>query len=541
MKRPATRTTLTIATVIAAATTWQLFAIATASPQWITANLTVDDTYLALEVARRWADAGFPTFDGLHRTNGFHPAWGLVLTGLAGCIDDPVTLLRATLALVAGLNALTALLIAALCRRGDGRSRALTLAAVACWCAYCVSGRPALIGLENALLPPLIVAGLHLIQAIRRAPGSIVAWSLLALVGVAVVWTRLDAAVFVLFGVIACLLPPESVRAFEPASPLFAPRHGATLRRRFAAMGLAAVILVAGGCGYIAFERWAAGTNTPISGQVKRALASRVEPFQTPRSIADAIAAGVNVSLKHTALGAGWGRPSGLSSAGRILLIALLIAVAVARKPLLRPGVALGGIAILLHAMLIRFMLSGYFHDALWYYSATNVLAAMGVPVCLLTLARARKWRRRVVLLAVAGFTGQLGYSMWLLGQPPPPAVPGPVRIEAGRWLRDHVPPEDRIAAWNAGELAYFSGSTVINLDGLVNDRDFFAEIVKGRGSIAAYLDQQRVDWVIDYRRTMSVEPGFYWGVLPRARWREVRQFGADPGAAQVLIRRIEP
>src|SRR5574338_86924 len=40
--------------------------------------LTFDDAYYYLEIARRFADGGGSTFDGINTTNGYHPLWMLI-------------------------------------------------------------------------------------------------------------------------------------------------------------------------------------------------------------------------------------------------------------------------------------------------------------------------------------------------------------------------------------------------------------------------------------------------------------------------------
>ena len=46
---------------------------------WIANHLSFDDSYLLLRVAEGWAETGRPTFDGLHPTNGFQAAWGILV------------------------------------------------------------------------------------------------------------------------------------------------------------------------------------------------------------------------------------------------------------------------------------------------------------------------------------------------------------------------------------------------------------------------------------------------------------------------------
>lgn len=47
-------------------------------------SYTAADAFYYLVVARNWARHGFPSFDGHHATNGFHPLWGLLETALTG-------------------------------------------------------------------------------------------------------------------------------------------------------------------------------------------------------------------------------------------------------------------------------------------------------------------------------------------------------------------------------------------------------------------------------------------------------------------------
>jgi len=47
--------------------------------EYITTQLTIDDTYYFLETAWRSKDAGFVTFDGIHKTNGIQLLWFVIL------------------------------------------------------------------------------------------------------------------------------------------------------------------------------------------------------------------------------------------------------------------------------------------------------------------------------------------------------------------------------------------------------------------------------------------------------------------------------
>lgn len=75
-------------------------------------------------------------------------------------------------------------------------------------------------------------------------------------------------------------------------------------------------------------------------------------------------------------------------------------------------------------------------------------------------------------------------------------------RHEATLWIRSNLPKDARIGAWNAGYLGYFSGRTVINLDGYINSLELYQYLSDGRG-VGQYILDKDIDYVTDY----------FWGV----------------------------
>jgi hypothetical protein len=74
------------------------------------------------------------------------------------------------------------------------------------------------------------------------------------------------------------------------------------------------------------------------------------------------------------------------------------------------------------------------------------------------------------------------------------------VRYRFARWIEANTAPDERLASWNAGQLGYFTNRTVINLDGLVNDREYFEKVFKPQRGLMEYLREKKVRYVIDYR-----------------------------------------
>jgi len=67
--------------------------------------------------------------------------------------------------------------------------------------------------------------------------------------------------------------------------------------------------------------------------------------------------------------------------------------------------------------------------------------------------------------------------------------------IEAARHLERNTAPDTVIGAWNAGILGYYSGRTVVNLDGVVNDDAL--EALRGQ-RLLAYVRDRDIDLIVD-------------------------------------------
>jgi hypothetical protein len=122
------------------------------------------------------------------------------------------------------------------------------------------------------------------------------------------------------------------------------------------------------------------------------------------------------------------------------------------------------------------------------------------VPVLLLGMIGAAyvssMWRAPIVLACVVA----VAFARWPLAfarGPVSPAAYGPYRWAAGEWLRDHLGPDERAGSWNAGTIGYVSDRHVVNLDGLVNDRAYRDEVIRGR-RLEGYLDREGIAWIAD-------------------------------------------
>jgi hypothetical protein len=106
-------------------------------------------------------------------------------------------------------------------------------------------------------------------------------------------------------------------------------------------------------------------------------------------------------------------------------------------------------------------------------------------------------------------------------------------RYETAVWIGENYTPNTVFAAWNAGQLSYFSDRTFINLDGLINSLDYFQQVLNGPVPLNDYLIENNVAFVVDYSsygsipnypvvQTFPLNDGtgraiHIWAVLPQA------------------------
>jgi hypothetical protein len=119
------------------------------------------------------------------------------------------------------------------------------------------------------------------------------------------------------------------------------------------------------------------------------------------------------------------------------------------------------------------------------------------------------------------------------------------VRLEAAAYLRSNTDPADRVAAFNAGVVGYFSERVVINLDGVVNP-DAYEALREHR--LLDYLRAMDVTYVADRDAAWTflrpyIRPDDWseslWGEDPNRAFVTVAEFGGRPIIGQMRIWRL--
>jgi hypothetical protein len=154
-----------------------------------------------------------------------------------------------------------------------------------------------------------------------------------------------------------------------------------------------------------------------------------------------------------------------------------------------------------------------------WYFIAMllglTIFVAPAWRALEVLLSGANGFLRRWALPALAIFLGVSfvagAAAFWPRGFYPRQA--GGYRL--AQWLDQNTPAEARIGAWNSGIIGYFSRRTVVNLDGVVNNRLYTYVQVRHAtvrlDGIVDYLRQEGVDYVTDYEDLLSDQPEQRW------------------------------
>lgn len=463
-------------------------------------NFTIDDTYLYLQVAwNAGSGLGF-TFDGIHRTNGFQPLWLFCMVPLATVFSDPLLFLRASLGLCALFNLGTTAVLYRIGGRLGGLRVALPL--LTGWLWMFSTLKPFLSAMETSLY--LLVFTLFLNQLLRERTAPL----RLSFLGGLLVLCRLDAVVYVAAGLLAAR--PRRPRDLAPLTiPL---------------------VLILGL--YLGWNLISFGHPLPVSGQVKTIYNQQelgpdyLGPAHAEKTFTTWFRKAANSASRLVSAPLEILFPRQKAFKQRWFCLAALCCCLLAAH--WRWRLALVALAGLLHMGIMAASI-GRFAGLGWYYAPLMVMVLIGAAVLL-----ARLWAllpRKLVPLGALLLAAATGLALWTavvrMTETPQPDNLYQRRYRMARWMAENLPPDAVVGSWNAGQLAFFSGLTVVNLDGLVNDHSY-ARRLKEKLPVMTYLREEGIGYIADYSGPdLSMAPGRRWdskklfrGEVPRNRLR---------------------
>ncbi|HJO24684.1 MAG: glycosyltransferase family 39 protein [Myxococcota bacterium] len=510
---------------------------------WLPVEVTIgtflyEDMFYYLTLAEHAVGGQGVSFDGTTATNGLHPLWMLLCVALASHLEG-MALVHAVLTVAALLHVAQGWLLWDLLRRHT--SPAIALAIAGFWLfSYRVLASN-LCGLETPLatLAVLVVLRLLLDGSARGQLGSGVAlglslgfavlsrFDLLLLASVVLVWVAWDrrlgrlaarrvATSLGAAAIAGLVLVPWFVWSLGQSGVLLPNSHVAVdlmhdvhydWRDPAAALSVLSQQLLNGA--------WWATQTANLLG---------VWPLPMPRTPPSAPAYWMGVSLLFL-----------------LMLSALPVGLVYGRhQPASRLALPALGFASLHTAWYVLFIEPEvrYLMPAL---AAAFVGAGLVVHAVLQT-NRAR-WLRVALAGAFAGLflsASVGGVLAWRAGYGTTFTHRNHLLLlEAARHLRRNTPPGTTVGAWNSGILGYFSGRTVVNLDGVVND-DAVDALREKR--LLAYIRERRIDVLVDLPHQVEAFLSRFGGV---ADWQlQLEPLGTpfeDASGRRVIALRVLP
>ncbi len=222
-------------------------------------DVLADDAYYYLTIASNMAETGLSTVDGITLTNGYHPFWLLILSGLAAVVGtSPWSLFRATCWLVAVIAA-ASVCVPLLWRKGAARQTAW-LAATGLAVAMVQHPATFLEGMEPILFAPLFVPLVLLLESGRSRRNLLMLSAVLA----ACFLARIDA--LVIFGVVAAWVGMGEWRAKRSSAKRSSATPGIGI---LPALALLSAVVLPVAVLYLVVNQVIFHTPVPVSGIAK--------------------------------------------------------------------------------------------------------------------------------------------------------------------------------------------------------------------------------------------------------------------------------
>jgi hypothetical protein len=431
-------------------------------------NVQFDDAYYYLKIAENVADGNGATFDGIHKTNGFHPLWLLILSGLALVPGLGLTgLTRAMVVLQAFLFLGSLILIKNTLK---GLLHPFLVGAALLIPLYPRFFHIFTVGMESGLLIFLLLLTFYLLG--RLFNGIIRGnWLLnsfvLGVLSAAIILTRLDAFVFPAVVLVALIIEGFFNR-------------DAFTRVLFGAL-FAGFIAFAALVPFLWWNYHNFGTFATISSVMK-------------------------VKWDFSRLGRNLRYLPGNTAEYHLGVLIALVSVLVFRgreyitaerqKRFMNTLVIFVIPAIFVLAFFLLFVKWALFAYA---FASTIPVIIMGVALVFLAVFNRVKSeggkRRFTVTVFIVGCVLAVGTQAFSLSRI---NRSGMMRIyDAAEWARENTPRDAVFAMKDCGAFGYYSERTTINLDGMVNDFEYQQYL--RRGELEEYLDENGVDYFVQH------------------------------------------
>ena len=77
-------------------------------------------------------------------------------------------------------------------------------------------------------------------------------------------------------------------------------------------------------------------------------------------------------------------------------------------------------------------------------------------------------------------------------------------RIELASWINSNIESDVVLGSYNAGTIGYYSNNSVINLDGLINGKEFYNILIDNGKNIITYLKKYNCRYIVDRKNALK-------------------------------------
>ena len=462
--------------------------------EYVAVSLTIDDTYYYLQTAWNAKMLGIVTFDGLHTTNGVQLFWFVIIFLLALLAKSKAILLFMTLAVSFLLNGLCYLVIFKIGTVLKQPSLALFMASF--WALQSLPFRIYSMGMENSLHALVFWCVIwqsveFLIRVQNKEKPNF--WGL-TVVLILNAWTRLDSAL--LSAILYCFCIGTLVYSYRHNVRLFWQRYIQLIAGTSLLAGFGLITQLS------AF-RLMGDSFLPVSALVKTSSAARGLSTEALDKFVEVFILGMPSILQ------------GRFPAFALVLLGILGILFIMRAQIVQlrridelraflnlwsclvVGELIYHIYVAVSGVEYRLYFAWYRSPSFIFWIITGSLIAFFAFESLKRLKLPEPIHRLapigfsliVFAVAIYMFARSIDFTSKLYA----------ARYDAALWIAENSPPDTVFASWNTGQLAFFSNRTFINLDGVINNVDYFKRVLQGSVPLADYLIENQVDYVVDY------------------------------------------
>jgi len=442
-------------------------------------TIVPDDAFYYFKIAQNIASGIGSSFDGINLTNGYHPAWMIVLLPLTLATSQPWTLVRLGLFLAVLLNSLTAVLVYKFL---ENKTKSYYIASA---------------GTAIYFLNPKVIA--NNLNGLETSLASLALMLIIILVDKKAIFKKTHSYVFlaILFGL--CFLSRTDLVFY--LAPLFfyvfyqvktTEKNLKTTGKKMAVFSFSflATILPWFGWNLLKFRTIFQSSANTVPFVLKN---SYMQNGPSTTIVENSLRLSYHFFSKDLL------PTMGFSYLWAIILLLILVSCGLTKSRKLHVSNTNKRELVFLLLLLIGGLGLSFVHVFFrwyprpWYFDQLILITSLLVSFLMFLVAKTGSCLRNSIIVMFVLITMASGIKNVLRINEYPHQVE---MLSSSEWLKNNINPNQIVVSFNSGILGFFSDRTVVNLDGAVNQNAYLA--IK-KNQLWQIPKQLKADYYIDY------------------------------------------